>query len=388
MNTQTHSQTGFAEATGPTEPSPQPAVPPHPPGTTDSMPGPAASAMDGSHTPTEEVDAKGRPLAVVPSRVPWLEIGIFAVIAFGLAWLACLPLWTSGEGISDPLAVTVFGGLMMFTPLVASIIASIVQRRRARARGEVVASAPRYFGFWPLRPFGRVIGVTVAAFFGIMVLVVLGYLVSAAFGWLTLDLTGLSAFKEQLATLPGMESVPIAVATLGYLLLMLAGAVSNCFVTIGEEFGWRGWLLTSLRPLGTWPALLIVGVVWGLWHAPLILLGYNFNRPDITGLGLMIGGCIMVGILFGWLRLRTGSVWPAVFAHAALNGSTGMLLALVIDVGASTPDPALMTLLGVSGWIISAVVIATLVLTGQFRKQPELGIKKAAPAAPDPRQTV
>lgn len=320
------------------------------------MPGPAASAMDGSHTPTEEVDAKGRPLAVVPSRVPWLEIGIFAVIAFGLAWLACLPLWTSGEGISDPLAVTVFGGLMMFTPLVASIIASIVQRRRARARGEVVASAPRYFGFWPLRPFGRVIGVTVAAFFGIMVLVVLGYLVSAAFGWLTLDLTGLSAFKEQLATLPGMESVPIAVAILGYLLLMLAGSVSNCFVTIGEEFAWRGWLLTSLRPLGTWPALLIVGAVWGLWHSPLILLGYNFGRPDITGVGFMVGGCIAVGILFGWLRLRTGSVWPAVFAHAALNGSTGMLLALVIDAGASTPDPALMTLLGVSGWIVSAVV--------------------------------
>ncbi|WP_432789852.1 CPBP family intramembrane metalloprotease [Brevibacterium sp. K11IcPPYGO002] len=388
MNTQTHTQAGFAEATGPTAETP---------GSNPAESGPAATLANRStpteypsdrSAPTEKVDAKGRPLAVVPSRVPWLEIGVFAVIAFGLAWLACLPLWTSGEGISDPLAVTVFGGLMMFTPLVASIVASIVQRRRARARGEVLASAPRYFGFWPLRPFGRVIGVTVAAFFGIMVLVVLGYLVSAAFGWLTLDLTGLSAFKEQLATLPGMESVPIAVAILGYLLLMLAGSVSNCFVTIGEEFGWRGWLLTSLRPLGTWPALLIVGVVWGLWHAPLILLGYNFNRPDITGLGLMVGGCIIVGILFGWLRLRTGSVWPAVFAHAALNGSTGMLLALVIDAGASTPDPALMTLLGVSGWIISAVVIATLVLTGQFRKQPELGIKKATPAAPDPRQTV
>lgn len=47
-----------------------------------------------------------------------------------------------------------------------------------------------------------------------------------------------------------------------------------------------------------------------------------------------------------------------------------------------------MNLLGVSGWIISAVVIASLVLTGQFRKQPELGIKKATPAAPDYRQTV
>lgn len=376
MNTQTHSQSGFAEATGPAEPSPQSAIQPHPHGTTDSMPGPAASAMDGSHTPTEDVDAKGRPLAVVPARVPWLEIGIFAVTAFGLAWLACLPLWSSEKGIGDPVLLLACGSAIMFTPLIASIIASIIQGRRARARGEDLTSAPRYFGLWPLRPFGRVIWMTVAAFFGIMVLAVCGYLLSAAFGWLSLDLTGLSGFKAQAATLSGMESVPTAAAIAIYLLVMFVSSVANVGVTIGEEFGWRGWLLTSLRPLGTWPALLIIGVVWGLWHAPLILLGYNFGRPDITGVGFMVAGCIAVGILFGWLRLRTGSVWPAVFAHAALNGCGTMLLGLFVDAGAQTPDPALVAFLGVAGWIVSAVVIVVLVLTGQFRKQPELGIKK------------
>lgn len=142
MNTQTHSQSGFAEATGRAEPSPQSAIQPHPHGTTDCMPGPGASAMDGSHTPTEDVDAKGRPVAVVPARVPWLEIGIFAVTAFGLAWLACLPLWSSETGIGDPVLLLACGRAMMFTPLIASIIASIIQ------------------------------GMTIAAFFGIMVLVV------------------------------------------------------------------------------------------------------------------------------------------------------------------------------------------------------------------------
>nr|WP_276584370.1 CPBP family intramembrane glutamic endopeptidase [Brevibacterium permense] len=334
--------------------------------------------MDGSHTPTEDVDAKGRPLAVVPARVPWLEIGIFALIAFGLAWIACLPLWFSEKGIGDPALLLACGSAMMFTPLIASTIASIIQRRRARARGEVLASAPRYFGFWPLRSFGRVIGMTIAAFFGIMVLVVLGYLVSAAFGWLALDLDGLSGFKAQLESIPGTDSLPTAAAIAIYLLLMFVSSVANVGVTIGEEFGWRGWLLTSLRPLGTWPALLIIGVVWGLWHSPLILLGYNFGRPDIAGVGFMVGGCIMVGILFGWLRLRTGSVWPAVFAHAALNGCGAMLLSLFVDAGAPTPDPALAAFLGVPGWTVSAIVIAVLIVTGQFRKQPELGIKEKA----------
>jgi hypothetical protein len=50
---------------------------------------------------------------------------------------------------------------------------------------------------------------TVAAFFGVMVLAVLGYLLSAAFGWLSLDVSGLSGFKKQIGTLPGLESLPI-----------------------------------------------------------------------------------------------------------------------------------------------------------------------------------
>ncbi|MCF2571710.1 CPBP family intramembrane glutamic endopeptidase [Brevibacterium sp. UCMA 11754] len=329
----------------------------------------------------EEVDPKGRPLAIVPSSVPWLEFAVFVAVAVILAWLVCLPLWLSGEGLGNVMLVQVSGMAMMFTPLVAVVVAMFVQRRRT---GEPRASIVRYLGIWPLRPFGRVLGTTALAFFGIFVLVAAAYLVGAAFGWMQVDLLGLSGFKAQLAQLPGLDEVPVALAVIGYLVIMALGSVLNVIVAFGEEVGWRGWLLTSLRPLGTWPALIIVGVIWGLWHAPLILLGYNFARPDITGLAFMVGGCIMLGILFGWLRLRTGSIWPAVAAHAALNGSAGMLLGLFIDGSAETPDMALVSFLGVSGWIVSAIVIAVLFATGQFRKQPELGFKAPKAAAPVP----
>ncbi|MGO2616755.1 MAG: lysostaphin resistance A-like protein [Brevibacterium aurantiacum] len=327
----------------------------------------------------EEVDAKGRPLAIAPAKVPWLEFAVFVAVAVILAWVVCLPLWLSGEGIGNVMLVQVTGMAMMFTPLIAVVVAMLIQRRRT---GEPRASIVRYLGIWPLRPFGRVLGMTALAFFGVFVLVAVAYLLGAAFGWMQVDLLGLSGLKAQLAQLPGLEDIPVVVAVIGYLGLMVLGSVLNVLVAFGEEVGWRGWLLTSLRPLGTWPALIIVGVIWGLWHAPLILLGYNFARPDITGLAFMVGGCIMLGILFGWLRLRTGSVWPAVAAHAALNGSAGMLLGLFIDGSAEAPDMALVSFLGVSGWIVSAIVIAVLVVTGQFRKQPELGIK--APKAPVP----
>ncbi|GAA1863047.1 hypothetical protein GCM10009813_25100 [Brevibacterium marinum] len=341
-----------------------------------------------------EVDAKGRPLAIVPATVPWLAVAVFVAVAVVLAWLICLPLWISDEGLQDVLLVQLCGQAMMFTPLLSVIVAMIVQRRRVMRRGAPQPSIPRYLGMWPLRPFGRVLGVTAASLFGVFVLVAAAYLLGSAFGWVTFDLTGLSGFKMQMAALPGMGMIPLPAAVIVYLVIMVFNSLVTAIFAFGEEVGWRGWLLTSLRPLGTWPALLIVGVVWGLWHAPLILLGYNFSRPDITGLGFMIGGCVMIGVLLGWLRLRTGSVWPAVFAHGGLNGSSAMLLGLFIDAAAPTPDMALIATLGVAGWIVSALVIAVLLATGQFRRQPELGIKRPKPPkavttpAPAPSETV
>ncbi len=91
---------------------------------------------------------------------------------------------------------------------------------------------------------------------------------------------------------------------------------------------------------------------------------------DITGVLFMIGGAVAWGILFGWLRLRSASVWPAVFAHGALNAAGGMIA--VVFAAGTTYDLALAGPLGVAGWIVCAVVIAILALTGQFRRQPEL----------------
>lgn len=337
------------------------------------------NAASASHDPAEAVaesqqagavlggppSASGPP--VTPTRVPWLEVGVFILVAGGLGWLVCLPLWLSGEGLGDPVLTQICAMALMFTPLLATVAAVLLQRRRSR---QTIPNIPRYLGLWPLHPVGRVLGVTGLAVLGTYLLVLAAAFVSAAFGWLSLDLGGLSGFRQALAGFPGLDTLPIGAALAVYLLVIIVNTCATAAFAFGEEVGWRGWLLTSLRPLGTWPALILIGVIWGLWHAPLILLGYNFARPNLAGLALMVGGCIALSILFGWLRLRTGSVWPAVFAHAALNASSGMLLALVLNGNAPAPDAALVTMLGVSGWIVSGVVILVLILTGQFRCQP------------------
>lgn len=307
-----------------------------------------------------------------PTRVPWIPVTAFVVIAFGLALLIALPLWLSGRGLATPGATFLISGMMYAPAIAALVVAFFIQRPRPRP-------LPEYLGLWPLRPVKRVIGMTLIALFGSMLLVIVGVFVSAAFGLVHLDLVHFSGFQRLLEVSSHGRSIPVPIGLLVLIQLVSLpfGALFNAFATIGEELGWRGWLLPSLRPLGTWPALIITGAVWGLWHSPVILLGYDFAQPNALGVLMMVGGCVFVGILFGWLRLRSGSVWPAVFAHAGFNAAGGFL-ALVAAAG-TTVSPVIVGPLGLVPWAIAAVIIIVLGLAGQFKKQPRLVRKKPLP---------
>jgi membrane protease YdiL (CAAX protease family) len=295
------------------------------------------------------------------TRTRIAAIASFVILACGLAWLVALPLWL-GDGLAEPIAGLLLP-VMMFTPAVAAVIVTFALR--VPSSGERV----RFLGLWPLRPAKRVIWLMVAGWLAPPLLVGLSILVAAALGVIQLDPT-FAGFSAELAkVLPeGTPMPPIELLVISQIAMIPLGALINGVVAFGEELGWRGWLVPALRPLGTWPTLLISGAIWGLWHSPVILLGYNFGRTDITGVLFMIGGCIAWGILLGWLRLRSASIWPAVLAHGSLNAAGG----LVILFAASQPDLALAGPLGVAGWIVAAVVIAILAVTGQFRQQPEL----------------
>ncbi|UYO98005.1 CPBP family intramembrane metalloprotease [Microbacterium sp. M28] len=298
-------------------------------------------------------------------RIPLSAIIAYVVLACGLAWLVALPLWL-GDGLAHPLAGVLIP-VMMFTPALAVVLVILVLR--PVTKGERL----RFLGMWPLRPAKRVIWLSVLGLFGPLVVIALSVVVAAAFGWVQLDLVGFSGFRETLeASLPdGVPVPPTGVVIASQLIAIpFAAATINAVMAFGEELGWRGFLVPALRQYGTWPALLMSGVVWGAWHAPVILLGYNFGRTDLTGVLIMVGGCVAWGILLGWLRLRSASVWPAVFAHGAINAAGGTLL-LLTAAGADV-DLALAGPLGVAGWVACAIVIAVLTATGQFRNQPEL----------------
>lgn len=304
-------------------------------------------------------------------RVPWAAVVVFVVVAMGLAWLVALPLWVSDDGLASPWALPVETA-MMFTPTIAMLVAVFVMRTPREGR-------LRFLGMWPLRPTGRFIGMLVIALCAPIVIVAVTTFVAGALGLVQLDLVGFSGYAEQVHSLaPGAPLPPMVVLVVMQLVMIPGGALINCFVTVGEELGWRGWLLPALRPLGTWPALVVTGVIWGAWHAPIILLGYNFNRTDITGVLFMIGAGIAWGILIGWMRLRSASVWPAVLAHGTLNAAGGLIL--LVRAAGPQPDLAIIGPLGVVSWAVLAVLVVVLAATGQFRRQPRAGQKAVTTA--------
>lgn len=108
-------------------------------------------------------------------------------------------------------------------------------------------------------------------------------------------------------------------------LLTLALDIETFWITFGEEFGWRAYLNPKLEKLMPEPIALIVGgIIWGLWHAPLTVHGHNFGFGywgfPFTGFAAMSLSCIFVGSFLTWLTKKTGSVYPASICHACING--------------------------------------------------------------------
>lgn len=301
---------------------------------------------------------KDIPHGLPRERVPWPAISAFAALAFVLGWAVALPLWL---GEANPVVAQLVALAMMFTPALAVLIVVLVMRVPRRGFW-------RFVGVWPLQPVGRTIWFCVLGLFGPIGLVLAAVALSAALGFVELDLAGLSGFAHILQE-SGADTggLPLHLIVLLQLATVpIAAVVPNAIFAFGEEIAWRGWLTSALRPWGIWPSLLLIGVIWGLWHAPLTLLGHNYGRTDVVGVLFMVIGSVLFGILFGWLRLRSGSVWPAVFAHGALNGM-GQVTFLVASAG-GTIDMALAAPTGLAMWIVLAATIGVLVVTGQFRE--------------------
>ena len=102
---------------------------------------------------------------------------------------------------------------------------------------------------------------------------------------------------------------------------IMTGLAIGTLFALGEEIGWRGYMLPRLFSYGVVPAMLIVGFLHGVWHLPLMLTTdyyHNTGNPLLV-VPLFLVTLTLAGVFFGFIRIWTGSVWAVAIAHAAAN---------------------------------------------------------------------
>lgn len=161
----------------------------------------------------------------------------------------------------------------------------------------------------------------------------------------------LDEIQQSIGTLPFH---PIWMALLQGL---IAGATINAVFAFGEEAGWRGYLLYQWRHMNFWKVSLITGFIWGIWHAPLILMGHNYPQHPQLGVGMMVIWCILLSPIFTYFTIRARSVIVAAVMHGTLNASVGIPIMVVKGGNDLTTG-----MTGLPGFITLAVAILILVV--------------------------
>ena len=160
---------------------------------------------------------------------------------------------------------------------------------------------------------------------------------------------------------------------LGGLIVPFAIGVAVSLVLVsGEEIGWRGYMLTRLIDAGVPRPVLVSGLIWGLWHVPLVLVGVYAAGPSPTLSAVLIMVSITsFGYVIARMRLETGSVWPAVVLHAAWNS------VIQGPFDGATEGPGAMLWVGESGIVtaLTLVVAAFVFSRGRWTilRQPPKG---------------
>ncbi len=248
------------------------------------------------------------------------RIYIFVTAAYVPAIAVALVIYLNGGLFSSypttptPLAGDLLG-LLMFAPALAVVISRAIT-------GEGLSNMllrPNLRRGWPL-------------YLGALFLPALANLTGGAIYYLLFPIRfdpSMTYAREEL----GMIARGGATDPLLFIAIQTAYAIAwslpTIYVSFGEEFGWRAYLQQKLMPLGPRKAMLLVGVVWAVWHWPTIFLGqqylFGYWGEPVAGPLLWVWTLLPVSVLYGWLTLRSGSVWPAAIAHGVHNATCRLM---------------------------------------------------------------
>ncbi len=258
----------------------------------------------------------------------WKRVAIYSAISTLLAAIVDVIVYLMG-GLTDVLATLGWGAVRMYTPTVSALL--VAGRRGVK---ESLRLGMKVFILYLASPL--------IAFSAVLIYL----LIVAPLGLLTLE--------HLQAGLP-IILAPEALITLMLLSAYISAITINTLFALGEEMGWRGFLQIELEALGFSPAkaALLVGLVWGVWHAPAImLLGYNYPENPVLGVLLFTAFTVALSFPHAVVRHVSSSVIPAASLHGAVNAVWGLTIIttrLPRELGGLGP-------IGIAVWTIISLI--------------------------------
>jgi len=164
--------------------------------------------------------------------------------------------------------------------------------------------------------------------------------------------------RNLLGTVPGIaaplpEGAEPAILIVAFLLSIVGTPLGSLALLFGEEYGWRGYLQDALAPVGRRSSALMIGLVWGIWHIPIIMSGVHTYPPTATGFLVAFVFFSLWGFVQSFAVWKTGSIWTAAVLHGIVNGLYGFIRTFVVR-----PDDKLLSFgLGLYGVICLFFVV-------------------------------
>jgi membrane protease YdiL (CAAX protease family) len=183
---------------------------------------------------------------------------------------------------------------------------------------------------------------------------------------------------EQVARMQrDMEQFPVSPFWIGLVNGLVAGITINAFFALGEELAWRGLLVHRLSGMGFWKMTGLIGLIWGVWHAPIILMGHNYPQHPKAGIGMMIVFSLLLTPLLLYIRLKSGSSVAAAIFHGTINGLAGLSILVIAGGGDLTVG-----ITGIAGFLALAAVILLLAMYDRFLSPEPLMFRTTPPDRP------
>jgi uncharacterized protein len=342
------------------------------------------------------------PEVTVQRAVNWSHVWAYIGLSFGLAWLIDLVLYLNG-GLTHPSASLMLQ-FQMLMPAFAAMLLGMFFFKESPIYYKTNRTASRwflYYYFLMTLAFlaAAVVGsiqpalsttlsgsLLILSVIGLVLLVVLRWRggpqsfagAGMAFGkiriWLLYGLAmalfyGLEALLNyvfKLGTLADITRMYPAGATAAisptillastFLNMVIIGPFLGLIITFGEEYGWRGYLQSELVHLGRIRGVGLLGIIWGVWHWPIIWMGYNYPGQPVLGSLLMTAYTVVLAYFLAFAVFKSKGVWTAAYLHALNNQVLAFSMAALV-----TPVSMVMSFsIGIPALIACALVILLL----------------------------